>query len=105
MIFQCSIYTKHTMIVQTYTHERKTEAVRTDGFYSHTAHIQARLQFLAMIFSNQLSAECFRLHQAQVSVLWECLANDPAASDDLFQWLLVQAHSKDQHALGIDSVR
>ena len=58
-----------------------------------------------MIFSNQLSAECFRLNQRQVSILWQCLANDPATSDDLFQWLLVQAHSKDQHALGIDSVR
>ena len=91
--------------LQRYTSERKLEGDRNDGFYSHTAHIQARLQFLAMIFSNQLSAECFRLHQSQVSILWECLANDAAASDDLFQWLLVQAHSKDQHALGIDSVR
>ena len=92
--------------LQRYSSERKTEGgVKTDSFYSHTAHIQARLQFLAMIFSNQLSAECFRLNQSQVSILWECLANDALASDDLFQWLLIQAHSKDQHALGIDSVR
>ena len=91
--------------LQRYSSERKAETIKTDSFYSHTAHIQARLQFLAMIFSNQLSAECFRLNQAQVSILWECLANDALASDDLFQWLLIQAHSKDQHALGIDSVR
>ena len=93
--------------LQQYTSERQSSSSETssDSFYSHTAHIQARLQFLAMIFSNQLSSECFRLHQSQVSILWECLANDSSVSDDLFQWLLVQAHSKDQHALGIDSVR
>ena len=33
------------------------------------------------------------------------LANDPTTSDDLFQWLLGQAHSKEQHALGIQEVR
>ena len=90
--------------LQRYTAERK-QGLKENSFYSHTAQVQARLQFLAMIFSNQLSPECFRLHQSQVSILWECLANDPVSSDDLFHWLLVQAHSKDQHALGIDSVR
>ena len=91
--------------LQRYYSERKQSKEPLSGFYSHTTQIQARLQFLAMIFSNQLSPDGFRLHQSQVSTLWECLACDPATSDDMFQWLLVQAHSKDQHALGIDSVR
>jgi ubiquitin carboxyl-terminal hydrolase 34 len=38
-------------------------------------------------------------------VLWECLATDPSSSDDLFQWLLVQTHSKEQHALSLASIR
>ena len=54
--------------LQQYTSERSAEGARPDSFYSHTAHIQARLQFLAMIFSNQLSSECFRLNQSQVSM-------------------------------------
>ena len=37
--------------------------------------------------------------------MWECIAWDAVPSDDLFQRLLAQAHSKDQHALGIDSVK
>ena len=86
-----------------YTSEKKQG--KAHPLYSHTTQIQARLQFLAMIFSNQVSEEGFRLNQNQVSTLWECLANDSSTSDDMFQWLLVQAHSKDQHALGIDSVR
>ena len=48
----------------------------------------------------------FRLSQSQVSVLWECLATDPTTADDLFQWLLVQTHnSREQHALGLASIR
>ena len=58
-----------------------------------------------MIFSNQVSPEGFRLNRSQVSVLWESLANEATTSDDLFQWLLGQAHSKEQHALGIQEVR
>ena len=34
-----------------------------------------------------------------------CLANDPVCSDDFFQWLLVQVHTKDQHAITIDGFR
>ena len=37
-----------------------------------------------------------------MSILWEW---DAVSSDDLFQRLLAQAHSKDQHALGIDSIK
>jgi ubiquitin carboxyl-terminal hydrolase 34 len=41
-----------------------------------------------------------------VSVLWECLATEPSTADDLFQWLLVQTHnSREQHALGLASIR
>ena len=88
--------------LETYSKERKEG--KEHPFYSHTTQVQVRLQFLAMIFSNQVSPESFRLNRSQVSVLWECLANDPATSDDLFQWLLGQAHSKEQHALGIQEV-
>ena len=44
------------------------------------------------------------INYQQVSILWECIAWDAVSSDDLFQRLLAQAHSKDQHALGIDSI-
>ena len=89
--------------LETYSKERKEG--KEHPFYSHTTQVQVRLQFLAMIFSNQVSPESFRLNRNQVSVLWESLANGPATSDDLFQWLLGQAHSKEQHALGIQEVR
>ena len=89
--------------LETYSKERKEG--KEHPFYSHTTQVQVRLQFLAMIFSNQVSPESFRLNRNQVSVLWESLANEPATSDDLFQWLLGQAHSKEQHALGIQEVR
>ncbi|QQP55435.1 Ubiquitin carboxylterminal hydrolase 34like [Caligus rogercresseyi] len=29
----------------------------------------------------------------------------PISSDDLFQWLLIQAHSKEQHAIGLDGFK
>ena len=58
---------------------------REHPFYSASTQVQVRLQFLAMIFSNQVSPEGFRLNRSQVSVLWESLACDPATSDDLFQ--------------------
>ena len=86
--------------LQTYTRQP-----RRDGFYSHATQVQVRLHFLAVIFSNCLSPESFRLSQNQVGVLWECLARDDRSAEDLAQWLLAQSHSKDQHALALTSIR
>ena len=69
--------------LETYSKERKEG--KEHPFYSHTTQVQVRLQFLAMIFSNQVSPESFRLNRSQVPVLG--LANDPTTSDNLFQWL------------------
>ena len=33
------------------------------------------------------------------------MATDPVAQDDLFSWLIMQLHSKDQHALDVDGFR
>merc|ERR1719402_1683340 len=108
---EMTIYTEktHSMTrlffdnLQAYTTDRR--AGRDHPFYPHTVQIQVRLHFLAMLFSHSISPDQFRLTQEQVSILWECLARDAVSSDDMFQWLLAQAHSKDQHALGIDSVK
>eukprot|EP00095_Tigriopus_kingsejongensis_P002851 maker-scaffold442_size170051-snap-gene-0.33 protein:Tk02851 transcript:maker-scaffold442_size170051-snap-gene-0.33-mRNA-1 annotation:"hypothetical protein TcasGA2_TC009817" len=74
-------------------------------FFPHTAQIQVRLHFLTVIFSVQVSPVDFRLTNEQVNILWECLASDPACSDDFFQWLLMQIHSKDQHAINMDGFK
>lgn len=86
--------------LQTYTkHGPKTP------LYSHQTEIQVRLQFLTSIFSPVGSPESFRLSLDQVDILWLCLATDPQCSDELFSWLLSQAKSKDQHALGLDALK
>ena len=46
-----------------------------------------------------------RLSVEQVDTLWTCLAHDPRHSDDLFSWMLSQVRGKEQHALGMDSLR
>lgn len=46
-----------------------------------------------------------RLSVEQVDTLWTCLAHDRQYSDDLFSWMLSQVRGKDQHALGMDSLR
>lgn len=40
-----------------------------------------------------------------MDTLWSCLATDSQCSDELFSWLLNQAKSKDQHALGMDALK
>ncbi|XP_059086581.1 ubiquitin carboxyl-terminal hydrolase puf-like [Tigriopus californicus] len=74
-------------------------------FFSHMAQIQVRLHFLTVIFSSQVSPMDFRLTNEQINILWECLASDPACSDDFFQWLLMQIHSKDQHAISLEGFK
>ena len=103
-IEKCHKMTQHFFDnLQTYTCEYNES--RREGFYSHSTEVQVRLHFLAVIFSYCLSPDNFRLSQGQVSVLWECLSADPSTSEDLFQWLLAQSHSKEQHALTLSSIR
>ncbi len=87
-----------------YTRERR-EGKAPPPFFNHVTQIQTRLQFLNIVFSGHVSPQDFRLTPEQVNTLWECLADDPTASDDLFQYLLMQIHSKDQHAIGLDGFR
>ena len=70
--------------------------------YTHTEQIQARLHFLSFVFSCAGSPSNFRLSQEQVDILWSALALDPESSDELFNWLLTQVRSRDQHGLGGD---
>ena len=45
------------------------------------------------------------LNPQQVDTLWRCLAQNPLSCDDLLQWCLLQAKSKEHHALGMDAFR
>ncbi|XP_040568738.2 ubiquitin carboxyl-terminal hydrolase 34 [Lepeophtheirus salmonis] len=87
-----------------YFKSRKSNEVE-EPFFNHLAQVQVRLQFLGVLFSIQVSPIDFRLSNDQIHILWECLASDPITSDDLFQWLLIQAHSKEQHAIGLDGFK
>ncbi|KAK0163763.1 hypothetical protein PV328_002459 [Microctonus aethiopoides] len=75
------------------------------NLYSHQTEVQVRLQFLSSIFSPLGSPDCFRLSLEQVDILWQCLAQDPLCADELFSWLLSQAKSTEQHALGMDTLK
>lgn len=75
------------------------------NLYSHQTEIQVRLQFLSSIFSPLGSPDCFRLSLEQVDILWQCLSQDPTCADELFSWLLSQAKSTEQHALGMDTLK
>ncbi|XP_014601370.1 PREDICTED: ubiquitin carboxyl-terminal hydrolase 34 isoform X2 [Polistes canadensis] len=75
------------------------------SLYSHQTEIQVRLQFLSSIFSPLGSPDCFRLSLEQVDILWQCLSQDPTCADELFSWLLSQAKSTEQHALGMDTLK
>lgn len=74
-------------------------------FFNHLAQIQVRLQFLSVIFSVQVSPCDFHLSNEQINTLWACMAKDPVCSDDFFQWLLLQVHTKDQHAITMEGFR
>ena len=100
---------KHNMMklffdnLQTYSENHKNG--KECPFFNHLAQIQVRLQFLGVIFSSQVSPTDFHLSNEQINILWSCLANDPICSDDFFQWLLVQVHTKDQHAITMEGFR
>ena len=53
----------------------------------------------------QVSPQEFHLSNEHIHILWEALANDPICSDDFFQWLLVQVHSKEHHAILLEGFR
>ncbi|KAK1132977.1 hypothetical protein K0M31_014343 [Melipona bicolor] len=76
-----------------------------NSLYSHQTEIQVRLQFLSSIFSPLGSPDCFRLSLEQVDILWQCLSQDTTCADELFSWLLSQAKSTEQHALGMDTLK
>ncbi|XP_049955909.1 ubiquitin carboxyl-terminal hydrolase 34 [Schistocerca serialis cubense] len=76
-----------------------------NSLYSHQTEIQVRLQFLTTIYAPICSPENFRLSIDQLDILWNCLATDAQCADELFSWLLNQAKSRDQHALGSDALR
>ena len=76
-----------------------------NSLYSHQTEIQVRLQFLSSIFSPLGSPDCFRLSLEQVDILWQCLSQDSTCADELFSWLLSQAKSTEQHALGMDTLK
>ncbi|XP_015123639.1 ubiquitin carboxyl-terminal hydrolase 34 [Diachasma alloeum] len=77
----------------------------TSNLYSHQTEVQVRLQFLSSIFSPMGSPDCFRLSLEQVDILWQCLSQDSTCADELFSWLLSQAKSTEQHALGMDTLK
>lgn len=57
------------------------------------------------LFAHLLCYMFFSLSVDQVDTLWSCLATDAQCSDELFSWLLNQAKSKEQHALGMDALK
>ncbi|KAF0306991.1 Ubiquitin carboxyl-terminal hydrolase 34 [Amphibalanus amphitrite] len=75
------------------------------GLSTRQSEVQVRLHFLSTVFCSLGSPEHFRLSVEQVDTLWNCLAHDPRHSDDLFSWMLSQVRGKEQHALGMDSLR
>jgi ubiquitin carboxyl-terminal hydrolase 34 len=91
--------------LKTYTRER-LDGTSAPTFFNHFVQIQIRLQFLTGIFSSQVSPPDFHLTLEQINILWECVAvSDPLCTDELFQWLLMQVHNKEQHAIGVDGFR
>ncbi len=90
--------------LETYTRERR-EGRSPPPFFNHLAQIQIRLQFLSVVFSVHVSPPQLKLTHEQIRVLWESLADDPVCSDDLFQYLLMQVHTKEQHAINIEGFR
>ena len=74
--------------------------------------VQARLQFLSFVFCSLGSPRDFELTRPHVEMLWDCLVQfgDSTSAfvsvrDDLFNWFLNQAKSKDQHAINIETFR
>ena len=69
--------------------------------FSHKEQVQVRLTFLTCVYSSAGSPDSMALTREQACILWNCLASDEECSDDLFQWFLNQAKSKEHHALSL----
>lgn len=78
--------------------------------------VQARLNFLSFVYSTLGSPRDFELSRFYCERLWDSLIqfedfNDHrrqlkiSIKDDLFNWFLNQAKSKDQHAINIDTFK
>lgn len=61
------------------------------------AEIRARLTFLQVIYSSEVTEKKFRLDKEQLDSLWECLVVKLKVLDDLAQWLTTQLGGADQH--------
>ena len=88
------------------------EKLRLDILNEIRLGVQARLQFLSFVFSTLGSPRDFELTRPHVEMLWDCLVQfgDSQSAfvsirDDLFNWFLNQAKSKDQHAINIETFR
>ncbi|XP_054154148.1 ubiquitin carboxyl-terminal hydrolase 34-like [Oppia nitens] len=80
----------------------KSSDLNNLDIYSHLDEIQTRLNFLSFVFSSAGSPDSFRLSQEQIDTLWSTLASDAESADELFNWLLSQVRSRENHGLGID---
>lgn len=69
--------------------------------------IQARLDFLTAMFSNDITPDHFRLTIEQIDCLWSCLVTQLPDSYHflILSWLLKQTNSEELHALGLDSFK
>lgn len=101
---------QQTLLQQTLTHSplqlqamSNHPAMMSQEMHSLMEEIQTRFLFLSFVFSSSGSPEEFRLSREQVDVLWSTLTtSSPNCADELFNWLLNQVRSRDQHGLGID---
>lgn len=99
------------------------ERARLDILLQVRSNIQSRLSFLSFLYSTFGSPRDFELSTQHVECLWDSLTQFSDFSiresvknaestvttvsirDDLFNWLLVQAKNKDQHAITIDKFK
>ncbi|XP_065661314.1 ubiquitin carboxyl-terminal hydrolase 34 isoform X2 [Hydra vulgaris] len=86
---------------------KEVENSATDQQDSIEESIQARLEFLAAIYSNDITPDHFRLSISQVDCLWNCLVTQLPHNYHFLtlSWLLKQTDNEDLHALGLDAFK
>ena len=71
--------------------------------------VQTHPQFLSFVYSTLGSPRDFGLVESQSDTLWNSLVDfgerSAAVRDDLFNWILAQARSKERHALSVEDFR
>ena len=85
--------------LEAYTRDRRAGKKPEPPVFTHLQQIQTRLHFLTQVFSIHVSPANLCLSLAQIDKLWECVAEDPECQDDWFQYLMMQVHTKEQHAI------